>query len=182
MESKKTPEREFVRAARSELGLPAAYDQAAKILRGNQAKQFEIVLSCVRRGSYIETACKVADISKQTFYDWCKKGNAGQEPYASFVSELNIAQGNATLDALDVIALAGARGDWRASAWRLERMFPDLYGQRLELTERKDYSPSAPEAARTANLSRLSLKEMKDLKLLLAKAGGIDPSEIVQDE
>lgn len=173
MASKNAPEREFARRERTHLGLPGPFDEAKAILDKQQGKQFEVILSCVRRGGYLETACKVACISKQRFYEWCKMGNEGLEPYATFIEQLNREQGLATMDGLDVIALAGARGDWKAVAWRLERMYPELYGQRLELTERKDYSPNAPEAAKTANLSRLSLKDAKALKELIAKASGV---------
>ena len=181
MSSKDKPDRDFARDERTRLGLPADYEEAATILAKNQTKQFETILTCVRRGSFIETACKVAGISKQRFYEWCKLGNAGKEPYASFLLALDQEQGNATMDNLDVIALAGARGDWRASAWRLERMYPNLYGQKLELTQRTDYDPNAPEAAKTANLSRLSLKDLKEVKRLMAKAGGIS-EDLIEDD
>lgn len=172
--TKKRVDREFVQDERERLGITRDVERANEILERDQAKQFDIIVGCARRGSYLETACKVAGISRKRFYDWVALGNQGREPYLDFVMRLNKAQGEATMDSLSVIELAGARGDWRASAWRLERMYPELYGQKIELTKRPDYDPSAPEAVQTANLSRLGLGDLKQLASLMAKASGVD--------
>jgi transposase len=88
------------------------------------------IINLIRAGNYIETAAIAAGISKQSLYTWMKNGNkqkAGK--YRKFLDAINKAVGEA--EAIDVnnIAKAAAKGNWTASAWRLERKHPQKWGR-----------------------------------------------------
>lgn len=80
----------------------------------------ERLVAFLRAGNYVETAAACAGIHKDTFYEWCKKGRKGEEPFAAFVEAVDKAI--AESEARDV-ALIGkaATVNWQAAAWRLER-------------------------------------------------------------
>lgn len=95
----------------------------------------ERLVAFLRAGNYVETAAACAGIHKDTFYEWCKKGRKGEEPFAAFVEAVDKAI--AESEARDV-ALIGkaATVNWQAAAWRLERKMPHKWGrhERHELT------------------------------------------------
>jgi hypothetical protein len=95
----------------------------------------ERITAFLRAGNYVETAAACAGIHKDTFYDWCKKGRKGEQPFAAFVDAVDraIAESEARGGALFGKA---ATGDWRAAAWRLERKMPHQGGrhERPQLT------------------------------------------------
>lgn len=157
---------------RDRLGLPRRMKDARDLLANRRDRQFEVILDCIRNGSYIETACKVAGIGRTTFQRWCAQGNQGISPYAEFLEDLQRSQGESIMANLSVIDLAAARGDWRAAAWRLKTMYPHMYGDRVEVTSRKDYETGEPARAPRAgvDLSSLSLAEKKKLRELMSKA------------
>src|SRR5258705_10167753 len=99
----------------------------------------EQFLMFLRHGAYIETACALAGITKQTFYDAVKTAARARErcekdPALSLTSEerrligfldaVAKAQAESEMRDLSTITAAALRGDWRAAAWRLERKFP----------------------------------------------------------
>lgn len=89
----------------------------------------ERLLSLVRKGNYIETACNVAGVHKGTFYDWMKRGETGEEPYASFREDFFRADGEAEAQVLGVIDSA-SKEQWQAAAWKAERRWPDRWARR----------------------------------------------------
>lgn len=88
----------------------------------------ERIVAFLRAGNYVETASACAGIHKDTFYEWCKKGRKGEEPFATFVAAVDKAI--AESEARDV-ALIGkaATENWQAAAWRLERKMPHKWGR-----------------------------------------------------
>lgn len=86
------------------------------------------ILLCLRGGNYVETACAVAGIHKDTFYEWMKLGKGGMEPYASFRTSVTQALAKGEVRDLALIGQA-ARTQWQAAAWRLERRFPERWGR-----------------------------------------------------
>jgi len=113
-------------------------------LKLNNDLQEKFVLA-VRHGLYVETAAALVGMSKQTFYDWSKKAARARErrekdPKArltiterrliGFLDAVAQAAAEAELRDLATISGAASRGVWQASAWRLERKFPEKYGRR----------------------------------------------------
>lgn len=89
------------------------------------------ILKAVRAGAYIETAAAHAGIDKTTLYLWLKNGardESGTSEQAKFSNALKKALADAELSDLAIIGRAAMKGAWQASAWRLERKFPDRYG------------------------------------------------------
>lgn len=179
MASKKMPDKLAAKIHRKRLGLPEDPAENQHYLADKRSLQFSTIIDCIQTGSYLETAFMVAGISKQRAYQWFKMGNEGQEPYASFLVDVRKAQGEAIMKNLQAIDLAAARGDWKAAAWRLEKMYPSMYGARLQLTDdREDFSiTEAPvEATSGVDVTKLSLEEKKTLRALMVKA--TDPGVI----
>lgn len=87
------------------------------------------IVNCIRAGAYIETAVAFAGVSRPVFYVWMKRGR--EQPvgkYQRFVSAVEEALAAAMMRDLLVIDKAAEAGDWRASAWRLERRHPKEWG------------------------------------------------------
>jgi transposase len=119
------------------------------------------IIELIRAGNYIETASACVGINKSTLYDWLKRGSREadrleanpkakprkeEEIYLQFSNAVEIAMAEA--EARDVMIIANAsKSDWKASAWRLERKYPNKWGRHehieakveSEHTERKEY-------------------------------------------
>jgi hypothetical protein len=78
-------------------------------------------------------ACARAGISEDSLSAWRKKGAEGKEPYASFAEELKRAEGDAVFMRLQHIEGAAINGQWQASAWLLERRYPEHFGRKDRL-------------------------------------------------
>lgn len=84
----------------------------------------------IRGGNYIETAAAYAGISKQTLYNWLRRGarqKSGQ--YREFALAVEQALAEAEMRDLALIEQAARDGKWQAAAWRLERRFPKRWGR-----------------------------------------------------
>lgn len=80
------------------------------------------IVEGLRLGNYVEDVCKAVGISKQTYYDWRKKGENGESPYVEFLDAVEEAEADAITDALETVKFAAkVNKDWRAAAWFLER-------------------------------------------------------------
>jgi len=104
----------------------------------------EIVKS-ILIGAYVETAAAAAGLTKETFYEWLRRGKKEkerlsknpksnaiekEEKYLIFSDAINKAIGQSEL--LDVATIARAsRRTWQAAAWRLERKHPGRWGVKV---------------------------------------------------
>ena len=79
-------------------------------------------------GLYVKTACELAGIGRSTFYDWKKRGKAGEKPYADFFERISTAEAKAEARLSTHVEKAAA-SEWRAAAWKLERRFPERYAE-----------------------------------------------------
>src|SRR6187455_2671912 len=101
-----------------ETGLPTKYtpDTVAKL---EQA---------IELGANHEHACNYAGISLATFAKWRKD-------MPEFDDRINQARGKATIKWLAKIEKEASRGTWQAAAWKLERIYPEVYGRTYRTTE-----------------------------------------------
>jgi len=94
----------------------------------------EVVAACVqamKAGAYIETASSYAGITRETLYEWLRKGAAEEAgPYRDFSDTIKKALADSELRDLSLIAKA-ANEQWQAAAWRLERRYPERWGRRV---------------------------------------------------
>lgn len=86
------------------------------------------IVGYLASGCYIETACAVAGIGKTSYYDWLKRGEAGEEPYAGFLNAVREAEHRAELRAIAIIHKAGEE-DPKHLEWWLERKFADRWAR-----------------------------------------------------
>ena len=90
------------------------------------------------------------------------RGRGGEEPFASWLPDFEIARDGPRFYCLDLICQAGAR-NWRAAAWLLEKLYPHEFGALLGTPApvkagRKDY-----------DLSKLTTEELWELRRLQEK-------------
>jgi len=72
-------------------------------------------------GAAIAHACDYAGIATSTYYDWMQRGAASEAGFAEFAETMTRARGRGVVHDLRTISDAVQAGDWKASAWRLER-------------------------------------------------------------
>lgn len=93
------------------------------------------ITDALKTGAYIETAAVYAGIDKKTLYTWLKKGNRKEGAiYVQFLHAVDNAMAEAELIDIQNLQKAAQR-DWRASAWRLERKFPNKWGYKQQIKE-----------------------------------------------
>ncbi len=91
----------------------------------------ERLLQAIRVGATYKLACLYGGISEDTLARWRRLGETGRQPYADFAESLERAEGTAAITWLAQIEKAAQEGNWTASAWRLERRYPDSYSKQI---------------------------------------------------
>ena len=77
----------------------------------------------IKNGIPFKYACKICGISQSTFYNWYNKGKKADDGiFKEFYGEVENAKAEAVGYHFDIIMNAGKNGNWRASAWWLERV------------------------------------------------------------
>jgi len=92
----------------------------------------EKLLQAVRGGNYLETAARYAGLSYSTLRRWILKADDPDAPpeYGEFRDALEKARADAEVASLAKIQKAASEGAWQASAWYLERSWPERWGRR----------------------------------------------------
>lgn len=96
------------------------------------------ILRSIRLGNYVEIAARLNEVHPTTVFGWMRRGAKEKKGvYAEFFIALKKAQAQAEERLLLKIE-AAAKKDWKAAAWRLEKMRPSVYKDRyrFELTGR----------------------------------------------
>lgn len=130
-----------------------------------------IVDQKVRSGVPRETALRAAGISKTTYALWASRGADGEEPYASWMQSLDVAEAEA--EASDVEKIRQNKS-WQAQAWLLERKNPDKWGQKIQIEVAKELDKVF---AIAAEVLPIELYE-KLLKKIAASDGGEARAEV----
>jgi len=82
-----------------------------------------------------ECASWSCGVNDATVWKWRARGQTEEKGiYRDFWEAYRKAEGDCEVLALSVINRAARDGDWRAMAWRLERMRPERYGQKIGIT------------------------------------------------
>jgi hypothetical protein len=92
------------------------------------------LLECLAAGNYMEVAAHIVGVSKQTIYNWLKRGEQGEVPYDLFLDAYKKATAIAEADALTNVRRAGNTDPryWAASMTFLERRFPERWARRRD--------------------------------------------------
>ena len=95
------------------------------------------MVQAIEGGNYAPTAAEYAGIGVSTHYDWLKKGETGESPYAEYLEAIKKAEAVAEVRNVTLIQNAAAN-TWTAAAWYLERKHWDRWGKKdrnqIELT------------------------------------------------
>ncbi len=110
----------------------------------------------------IDLASKYAGITNSTFYNWMHRGKRdGEGIYFEFLETVNKAIARSALINMAVIQKAAKNGNWTASAWILERRFPEEYGR-----QKKDPQVLLQIDAKEASITQL-IQQVKETDLEL---------------
>ena len=99
------------------------------------------IVTYIQAGAYVETSAAAAGICKDTFYDWLKRGAAGEIPFKGFSDAVQKAAAEAEVRDLAIIDKAARGGTWQAAAWKLERRNPKAWGRRTVIERPGDSEP-----------------------------------------
>lgn len=145
------------------------------------------IVKVIRAGNYIETAAAYVGLSKNTIYDWMKRGAREKQrialeprkkpskkelPYLEFSDAIQKALAHSEVRDVAIIGKA-AEENWQAAAWRLERKFPDRWGRKDKTQiehSGKDGGPIETSHTEKLDLSSLTDKELADLENILRKS------------
>ncbi len=90
-------------------------------------------LAAIADGNYRETAARLAGISKQTFYNWLKRAEHGDEAAIAFVDALEKAEATAEAGLVANVRRASTQPQfWAAGMTLLERKSPEKWGRRQD--------------------------------------------------
>jgi hypothetical protein len=91
-----------------------------------------IILEKIAEGLTRECVAALAGVTDRTLRSWVARGGKGEEPFASFSSALKKAERGAEAYHVAIVKKAGDK-HWYASAWWLERKFPESWGKDTEI-------------------------------------------------
>lgn len=106
------------------------------------------LIAAIEKGMPLKESAMLAGISYDTLNRWTKRGENEDAPeeFRHLCKALNRAKAVAMLRHVSVIDRAGERGDWRASAWILERRHPEKFGritsEETGKSQRSDHLPT----------------------------------------
>lgn len=127
------------------------------------------IVATLQAGAFQTTAAQNAGITPKTFWAWLERGameearveegfepNAEEAKYVRFKKDVEIARACAEVEAVTNVRDAGRNGTWQASAWFLERSFPQRWSRNRELEEIKNDNEQAnPDEVMSKLLNRL---------------------------
>jgi hypothetical protein len=86
------------------------------------------ITTSLRAGNYVQVACRAAGVSRQAYGDWMRRGVKEPGVYRDFRDRVEKAL--AESEVLHVARISQAsKESWQASAWLLERQFPERWGR-----------------------------------------------------
>jgi hypothetical protein len=104
----------------------------------------EMIANALRAGNYVQVACRAAGVSRQAFGDWMRRGQREAGPYRDFRERIEKALAESEVMHVARISQA-SKESWQASAWLLERQFPERWG-RVSTRLRLDLAGETPAA------------------------------------
>ncbi len=119
------------------------------------------IVEIVKIGGYLESAAMAAGIATGTLHRWMAEGDPdGNLPQHFKQREFReaVTRGRAEFEAIALaqIQKAATTGDWKASAWVLERTRPKEYGRRIQQeVSGPDGGPVTTQDASVAELLKL---------------------------
>lgn len=126
------------------------------------------IVEQLRWGNYLETAAVFAGLSKDTLYNWLKRGSREKTGiYKEFSDAVSKAMAEAEIRDVANITNA-AKTDWRASAWRLQHRNPRKWGKMDEEKHELELQKLRAELEFIEERTKLLKGATKDTSLLEA--------------
>lgn len=156
----------------------------------------EEILKVIRSGNYIETACAYAGIEKKTLYNWMKRGRSELERldknprakmkkaeaiYVDFLHSIQKALAHAEIRDVAIIGKA-AEESWQASAWRLERKFPDRWGRKDKVTQEINHSGEINQSESKTVTEKIDMYEEMYMRVAKEKVDAMKNQQKIDDE
>lgn len=94
-----------------------------------------VIVAALRKGNYRGTAAAAAGVHRNRMAEWEKRGETGEEPFASFMVAMITAEAEAEIELVAEIreARTGKDADaWTSRAWILERRFAQRWAGRVK--------------------------------------------------
>ena len=141
------------------------------------------IVQAIQAGNYIETAAAYAGISKNTLYEWLRRGarekerlasnrrarpQKAEQPYLEFADAVEKALAEAEVRDVVTVLKAADAGQWQAAAWRLERKFPERWGYKVKMQQEISGPEGKPVQVEVV-LSCLSEEELRTLEPIARK-------------
>ncbi len=106
-------------------------------------------------GDSYEAACQLTGIGMTTFARWMKEGRDARPGTLAkaFFDSMELASAQAEHHHIMCIRKCASAGDWRASAWWLERRRPSIYGRREVVSHTLDSGGKFESPQRSGALS-----------------------------
>ena len=98
-------------------------------------KKMEEICNIVRCGNYVKPSVLACGVNYSTFMGYMAKGKKGIRPYDQYYEMLEVAKAGAEVDMSNRIHDSAENGNVGADMWKLQRMFPNRWGnaQRQEI-------------------------------------------------
>ena len=89
----------------------------------------------IRRGNYVKQSVIASGVNYHTFQEYMKKGKKGIRPYDEYWNRVEMAKAEAEVRMSERIDESAENGNVGADMWKLQRMFPNRWGnaQRQEI-------------------------------------------------
>lgn len=99
------------------------------------AQTIEQIAAVVRAGATIAVAASVAGVSERTIYGWLERGDLERTAkrdarHRELRQAVERARAEREAALVAKINFAATRGSWKASAWLLERRYPERWAAR----------------------------------------------------
>lgn len=99
-------------------------------------EMIEQICDLLIQGSSIASAAMLTGISESTIYRWLTMGKAegADSIYVELVARVSEAIESSEFELLQRMRIAGSKPEhWRATAWMLERRFPEKFGKNVNI-------------------------------------------------
>jgi len=115
----------------------------------------ERLCEALELGATVRIACNCAGISVTTYHRWISEAEAGDQDRREFWDAVKAARGAAALGHLETLRAASQAGEWKASAWWLERVEGYTRAVRVETSRPPDPAEDMTDAEIEARLRRI---------------------------
>lgn len=154
---------------------PLALKKHAEKLKSGQPTKLtpelqKKICDLIAKGNSFKNSCLMCDISQAAFCNWQKLGREGKaELYVEFFERIKKAKAKFIEHHLENITTAGDSDakQWPASAWLLERSFPDLFGRKYQIDQ-----TITKQKRKTKNQARLEQLSNEELQAEIEKLKG----------